>query len=156
YDAGKFEQAAALWTSADRSERIVSSALARGHKFKDACQKVGVTALSFWISALQSAMFNFVLDWRLERGLLESLVDGDLAWKHSTSGLFPVNEAELATGELPARLAKLEISPSGPLWGEGMMSASPDNDPAQVENQALHAMELDRATMTDSKRSPEG
>ena len=60
-------------------------------------------------SALQSAMFNRVLDWRLEQGLLSSLIEGDLAWKHATGGIFPVTVPELESGELPGRLAALEI-----------------------------------------------
>ena len=155
YEAGKFPQAAALWTAADRSERIISTALAQGRKNKDACLKVGETALSFWISALQSAMFNRVLDWRLEQALLGSLIEGDLAWKHATGGLFPVTNAELASGELPGRLATLEISPSGPLWGKGMMQPT-EGRVATVERDALDSAGLATQSMLESKRSPEG
>src|SRR5207249_3561930 len=112
--------------------------LARGKKPKEACMKAGETTLAFWISALQSAMFNRVLDWRLEQGLLTSLIEGDLAWKHATRGIFPVTMPELESGELTARLQGLEISPSGPLWGRGMMQPAPGKI-FEIESEALSA-----------------
>lgn len=161
YDAGKFEQSAGLWTAADRAERIACTALAKGRKNKDAVAKIGESGLSFWISALQSAMFNRVLDWRLEQGLLTSLIEGDLAWKHATAGIFPVTAPELASGELPARLKAMEISPSGPLWGTGMMQPPPpdaggESRVADIEREALQASGIPMELMLNGRRSPEG
>lgn len=155
YDAGKVEQAAVLWTASDRAERIACNALAKGKKNKEAVARIGENALSFWISALQSAMFNRVLDWRLENKMLASLVEGDLAWKHSTGGIFPVTQPEIESGELPRRLNAMEISPSGPLWGTGMMQP-PGTRIAEVEHEALQASGIPLELMLNGRRSPEG
>lgn len=154
FDAGRYPEAAELWTAADRSERITCSRLAQGKKPREACLAVGSTALSFWISALQSAIFNRVLDRRLEDGSLAALIEGDLAWKHATRGIFPITAQELAGGELPPRLASMEISPSGPLWGRGMMQAQ--GAAAQAEQEAIQAAGLTLESFTANERSPEG
>ncbi|MHC4947701.1 MAG: tRNA pseudouridine(13) synthase TruD [Planctomycetota bacterium] len=137
YDAGRYAEAAALWTSADRTERAVINALARGRDVRGACRAVGRTSLLFWISALQSAAFNRVLDARLDAGTLSALAEGDLAWVHGSRAVFAVTAEELGRPELADRLARLEISPSGPLWGAGMTEAG--GAAAAVEAEALAA-----------------
>jgi tRNA pseudouridine13 synthase len=94
--------------------------------------------MSFWISALQSAVFNRVVDHRLAQGTLTELVEGDLAWKHANGAVFAVTAGELAGGELAPRLERFEISPSGPLWGAGMIRPGPTV--SAVEREALEAM----------------
>lgn len=154
FDAGKFAEAAEQWTAADRSERIVSTRLAAGKSKKDACLAVGETALAFWISALQSAMFNRVLDRRIESGTFAQLLENDIAFKHTTRGMFHVTAKEIASGELPARLASLELSPSGPLWGKDMMQAM--GNAGEVEREALAAAGLTSDVILRSKHSPQG
>ena len=154
FDTGRHQEAAELWTAADRSERIAATRLAQGKSFKDACLAIGPTALSFWHSALQSAIFNRVLDHRIEDQSLDQLIEGDLAWKHATRGIFRVTDQELASGELPARLEAMEISPSGPLWGRGMMQAA--GRTSEIEREALDASGLDFNMVTANPRSPEG
>jgi len=154
FDAGRYAEAAELWTAADRSERIACSRLAQGKRPRDACLAVGNTAVSFWISALQSAIFNRILDRRLEQGTLATLIEGDLAWKHATRGMFPVTAQELASGELAPRIASMEISPSGPIWGKGMMQAQ--GPVAQAELEALEAAGMTLEAFTADDDSPEG
>jgi tRNA pseudouridine13 synthase len=156
FDAGKFEQAAAMWTTADRSERIAGTARANGRKSKDACLKIGENALSFWVSALQSAVFNRVLDWRIEQGLFNQFIEGDLAFKHDSRGVFNVTAEELAKPELAQRLAAMEVSPSGPLWGRGLMTPAPGSMPAEMEKRALTVLGVTEELLTASKRSSEG
>jgi tRNA pseudouridine13 synthase len=128
-----------LWTPADRNELTVIKALASGRTTRDAARAVGKTAMQFWISALQSAVFNRVLDSRLEAGTLTRLVEGDLAWKHGNGAVFAVTADELVSpAALTTRLDRLEISPSGPLWGAGMIRPGPAV--AAVELEALKAM----------------
>ncbi|MHC4966225.1 MAG: tRNA pseudouridine(13) synthase TruD, partial [Planctomycetota bacterium] len=100
---------------------------------RDAARAVGKTAMLFWISALQSAVFNRVLDRRLEAGALTRLVEGDLAWKHDNGAVFAVTAGELSRDELTPRLDRLEISPSGPLWGAGMIRPGPAVDAVELE-----------------------
>lgn len=154
FDAGNYQQAADQWTAADRSERIVCNRLAAGKKPREACEAVGSTAFSFWISALQSAIFNRVLDCRLEKGTLATLIEGDLAWKHATRGIFAVTADELAGGALPSRLEALEISASGPLWGKGMMQASGES--AQVERESVEAVGVAMDALINGCNSPIG
>jgi tRNA pseudouridine13 synthase len=138
FDQGRYREAAALWTPADRNELTVIKALAKGRRTRDAARAVGKTAMSFWISALQSAVFNRVLDIRLEAGTLTTLAEGDLAWKHDNGAVFAVTADELTGSELATRLDRFEVSPSGPLWGAGMTRPGPAV--AAVELEALEAM----------------
>lgn len=91
----------------------------------------------FYISALQSALFNRVLAVRMARGLLDDLLPGDIAKKQETGGLFTVEEVEV---ERP-RVAAWEISPTGPMYGYKLM-------PARSEAAALEAAVLAEAGLT--------
>ena len=154
FDAGRYAEAAALWTAADRAERIACTRLAQGRSKKDSCLATGQTTLAFWISALQSAIFNRVLDRRLEQSTIAELRPGDIAFKHETRGMFHVTETELSDGQLPRRIAAMEISPSGPLWGKDMMQ--PAGPTLEIEREALDAAGLSTEAMFNSRSSPEG
>jgi tRNA pseudouridine13 synthase len=156
FDAGRFEEAASLWTAADRAERIACQALARGRKNKEACVRIGDHALSFWVSSLQSAIFNRVLDQRLEQGLFNTFIEGDVAFKHDSRGMFAITAEELAGPELVQRLEAKEISPSGPLWGRGMMPAGTASVPEAMEHEALAAMGVSQELLMTGNRAPEG
>lgn len=150
FDAGRYAEAAPMWTTADRAELFSIRALTDGKNPQQACRAIGKTSLSFFISALQSAIFNRVLDQRLEAGTLLTLMEGDVAWKHGPPGsgsVFAVTAAELATGALPPRMAAFEISPSGPLWGRGRMSAAGEVD--RMELAALDAAGLTEQAFID-------
>ena len=82
----------------------------------------------FYVSALQSALFNRVLTLRLDRGVMDGLLLGDIAKKQDTGGLFTVEDV---AAERP-RVAAWEISPTGPMFGYKMMAA-------QAEAAALEA-----------------
>ena len=138
FDEGRFEAAAAMWTPADRNELTVCKAFAGGRSGGSAVRAVGRTALTFWISALQSAVFNRVLDRRLLDETLDHLVEGDLAWKHDNGAVFRVTAAELSRPELSQRVAARDVSPSGPLWGAGMTSA--EGAVGVIERDALHSL----------------
>ncbi len=67
----------------------------------------------FFISALQSFIFNQLLKLRIERNLFDKLLLGDWAKKHDTGGIFIVTDLK----EIP-RAAALEISATLPLYGK--------------------------------------
>jgi tRNA pseudouridine13 synthase len=138
FDDGYFDEAAAMWSVADRNELTVIKSFADARSTRDAVRTVGRTSLSFWISALQSAVFNRVLDRRLNDQTIDRLIDGDLAWKHNNGAVFRVGEAELSGPELSRRLAAWEVSPSGPLWEAGMTRT--EGSVGAVERDALQAM----------------
>jgi tRNA pseudouridine13 synthase len=82
---------------------------------------------AFLLSAARSHIFNSVLAARVERGAWDSPLPGEiwsLAGSRSWFGPEPYTEA------LAERLARADIHPSGPLWGQG-------EDPAQEEAGAL-------------------
>ena len=68
----------------------------------------------FFLSALQSLLFNHLLATRLERGLYAQVVAGDWAKKRDTGGVFVVEDAEV---ENP-RALRGEISATLPLYGK--------------------------------------
>lgn len=154
YDDGRFDEAAALWTPADRAELIAIKALAKGQPPMKACRAVGRTTFSFWISALQSAMFNHVLEQRLERGDLAWIEEGDVMWKHANGRVFTLTADEVDDPEIHRRLEAFEISPTGPLWGDEMIE--PRGATRALEEEALRAYGFTRETFLGSPRVPNG
>jgi tRNA pseudouridine13 synthase len=154
YDEGKYAEAAAEWSTADRVELIVSRKLAKGTRPRDALLAVGDSAVEFWISALQSAIFNRVLDERIRSAALGMLREGDIACKHENRSMFHVTAEALASGELDQRLANMEVSPTGPLWGPGMLL--PAGQTAEAEKSALAAAGFTVEQFLGFKRTLEG
>ena len=71
---------------------------------------------SFLLSAARSQIFNSVLAARVERDAWDTPLDGEiwaLAGSRSWFGPEPFSDV------LAERLARLDIHPSGPLWGQG-------------------------------------
>jgi tRNA pseudouridine13 synthase len=154
YDRGQIDDVAAQWTTADRTEHIVAKKLARGYRPRDAVLAIGPTAIDFWISALQSAVFNRVLDQRIRAGLLREFVPGDVAALHENRALFAVADDDIKTGRLRDRHAAHAIAPTGPLWGSGMMMAG--GQVAQTERDALAAAGFSIEQLLAVKRCPPG
>ncbi len=73
----------------------------------------------FLISAVQSALFNALLAARIERGLLDDVLPGDVARKETTGGIFIVDDV---VAERP-RVRAWEISATGPIYGYKMLAA---------------------------------
>ena len=88
------------------------------------------------LSALQSEIFNTVLDIRLAEDLLQTALVGDRMVKHASGGQFLVEDADR---EQP-RVDRLEISPTGPLFGRGPQRVL--GRAAEIEAQALTASGL--------------
>jgi tRNA pseudouridine13 synthase len=89
---------------------------------------------SFLLSAARSHIFNEVLAARVERGAWDSPLDGEI-WALAGSRSWFGPEAFDAT--LADRLARGDIHPSGPLWGQG---ETPAGDVAgALENQIAAA-----------------
>ena len=84
----------------------------------------------FFVSALQSLLFNHLLARRLELGLFDQVVLGDWAKKVDTGGVFEVKE-EAET----ERARRFEISATLPLYGK------------KVRPSAAEAGELEAATL---------
>jgi tRNA pseudouridine13 synthase len=70
----------------------------------------------FVLSAARSLIFNAVLAERVSDGSWERLEAGDLANLDARGSIFPVDQVDATLSE---RSERLEIHPTGPLWGRG-------------------------------------
>jgi tRNA pseudouridine13 synthase len=86
-------------------------------------------------SALQSHLFNLVLDWRLRDGSWHRVLPGDLAKKHDTGGLFLVAEAGAELADAERRADAGGICATGPMFGARM--SWPGGAVAELERQVL-------------------
>ena len=88
--------------------------LARGWRKRDDRQ-------GMLLSAARSFLFNELLAMRLADGNWQRLVAGDVAMLDGTTSQFAI---ETPDAELVARAARLDLHPSGVLWGEGTSRAT--------------------------------
>jgi tRNA pseudouridine13 synthase len=88
-------------------------------------------------SAVQSAVFNRVFEMRLERGLFETALVGDIMKKHESGALFDVADAEAEQ----VRLDRLEISPTAALPGRKTRESA--GIPLEIELAARREVGLD-------------
>lgn len=84
----------------------------------------------FFLSALQSLLFNRLLALRMERGLYRTVLPGDWAKKHDTGGEFLVEDP----GERQ-RAERLEISALLPLYGTRVRVSA--GEPGRLEQEIL-------------------
>lgn len=111
YEAGHYAEALEAWPGADRAERRALAILAQGRGIEVAWRQLPRWLPRLLAAAYQSWLFNRLLDERLPS--LGQLERGDLAVKHDNGAFFLVEEPAV---EQP-RADRLEISPSGPLFG---------------------------------------
>ena len=137
YASGEFAEAAGLMYPVMRNEVAALRALADGANEIEAVNAVPSVQLKFWISAFQSALFNRATARRIESGLFDRLVPGDVAAKLSNGALFDVDEETLADPETERRLRDFEISPTGPIWGPRTKEAG--GEAGEAERRDLRA-----------------
>jgi len=85
----------------------------------------------FFVSSVQSSLFNAVLAKRLESGTMDDVLLGDVAKKTETGGIFTVEDV-MADGP---RVKAWEISATGPIFGYKMLAAR--DDAGALESQVL-------------------
>ena len=85
----------------------------------------------FFVSAVQSSLFNAVLAVRIQGGTMDDVLLGDIAKKTETGGIFTV---ENVAAESP-RAKAWEISATGPIFGYKMLAAK--DDAGALESQVL-------------------
>jgi len=169
YDHGDYRAALDAWPRQHRPERQALDALLKGYEPQRVARAIDPLQRGFLISAAQSAVFNAVLAKRLsapgsalapggvpgsaagasaESCGINTLVAGDLAWKHDSRAVFAVDAATAATENAPdGRVGKLEVSPSGPMWGATMTRAAGIVD--EWELQALQEFGLTAEQITN-------
>lgn len=111
FAAGRPEQALEALPRQMRQERRLILDLAQGQPAKKAVMKMPHKLLRLYLSAFQSNLFDRIVTMRLDT--LDVLWPGDLAYKHDNGACFVVTDP---AAEQP-RADRLEISPSGPLYG---------------------------------------
>jgi len=90
--------------------------------------------LEFYVSALQAFLFDEVL--KLRYGSLDKVLAGDYAWIHAKECVFLVEDAAAESD----RAARLEISPSGPIFGYRVPYAK--GEPGEIEWRVLRKAHL--------------
>jgi tRNA pseudouridine13 synthase len=105
-------------------------------------------------SALQSLLFNQVLERRMADGTWTKVLPGDLAKKHDSGGLFlvPNEGSELADAE--ARAAAMAISATGPMFGAKMRW--PEGAVKDIEMDVLTKVIPDLTRLEDFRAYGEG
>jgi tRNA pseudouridine13 synthase len=88
----------------------------------------------FFLSALQSQVFNLLLAERIRDGLFERVIVGDWARKHATGGTFEVVDPAVES----ERAAALEISATLPLHGKKVRVSG--GDAGEREARVLNAL----------------
>ena len=112
------------------------------HDDREALRSHGIRSLPFrqrrfYLSALQSALFNQYLTARLNQGTMDQVLLGDVAKKHDTGGLFTVEDVEVAC----QRVVNWEISATGPIYGYKMLQAK--DAAGELESRILSEAGLD-------------
>lgn len=118
FEAGDWEAALDMFPGNMVDERRALQVLirTRGDTWQ-AYQSVPKRLKTFLLSALQSALFNQVIEARMDT--LDQVFAGDLAMKHPGRSVFRVEDEAV---EQP-RARRFEISPTGPIFGFKMMQA---------------------------------
>jgi len=129
FDGGNLHEALGGLPAARRDERACLARLARGEKPARALRAYPKRMRLFFVSALQSHLFNLVLDARMPD--IDTVETGDLAWKHDSGAVFRVEDTDAER----ARAESFEISPSGPMFGFRMIE--PGGRPGEVEQGVL-------------------
>jgi tRNA pseudouridine13 synthase len=130
FDAGDLAASLAAWPHHMENERrVVRCLLDRPDNWERAARSVPAKMRKFFVSAYQSALFNRILARRLDT--LGQLQVGDLANIHGRRTVFLVEDL---AAEQP-RADRLEISPSGPLYGYKVTMAR--GAPGEMEQQVL-------------------
>lgn len=99
----------------------------------------------FLTSSVQSAVFNQFVSLRLQRGLFDRVVPGDMAKKHATGGVFLVEDA----GRESPRVQAGEISATGTLFGRKVKPLT--LEAGELESEALAAFGLSPAAFDSRK-----
>ena len=107
---------------------------------------------SLYLSAARAEIFNAVLRVRVEDGSWDRLLPGDLANLDGCGSIFPVETVDAVLRE---RCDRLDVHPTGPLWGQGgpgTTGAVRELEVAIAEARAELARGLERAETSHARR----
>jgi len=144
FEAGRHREARLAAPRADKAERQALRALERGASPEEALLAISRAQREFWISAFQAAIFDDLLHQRLKGGELHRIRTGDIVATHGGGPTFLVTEEALQAEDLDQRARRLEISPTGPLWGPAMRRAQGEVDQAERDALARAGVSLEQ------------
>ncbi len=137
YDKAEYYEASKTWPYTYREERIAVKAMLKNKgNHNRALSAVDRSVKRLYVSAFQSWLFNQVLAERVTQGTMDRVLPGDLAWLHDRGAVFLVEDADQ---EQP-RADRLEISPSGPMFGSKTTIAQ--GQPGEIETRILAAEKI--------------
>ena len=129
FDGGYMDRAIQCWPRHYSNERKALAAYKKKRRPGAALAAIDKRMKRFYVSALQSEIFNDVLTRRLDT--LDRVLAGDLAQKTDSNGFFAVEDPAV---EQP-RVDAFEISPTGPIVGYRSMLAT--LEPGRIEAEAI-------------------
>ena len=94
---------------------------------------------SFYLSAARSEIFNLIVAKRIELGLAQQVLNGDILQLNGSHSWFVVNESE-DLAQLQQRLAQQDVLLTAPLIGEEEKSAVDFEHEIFAQHQALFAL----------------
>ncbi|MBA3549590.1 MAG: tRNA pseudouridine(13) synthase TruD [Nannocystis sp.] len=106
----------------------------------------------FLLSAGQSALFNLYLLERRSRGLMRTVLAGDILKKTATGGLFECREPETDQ----ARLDSGELGITGPMFGSKMRAPGPGTAADALEQEILELAGISSTTLKAFGNKVEG
>ena len=149
YRRGDLEASARLFPGHCRTERdVIRRLLDRPDQYEKALHAVHPRLKALYLSAWQSALFDLLLDRRLES--FDTVLAGDLAWRHANGACFLVEDVPAEQ----VRAERFEISPSGPLFGSRM--SKPTGAPLEHEAQVLREQGVEAALLEGTGERMEG
>ena len=145
YEQGQYQKALEAWPRVNREQRRALQFLIKsGGDKKKAFDAFDKYMKAFYISSYQSYLFNMVLARRMPD--IDSLLVGDMAYKHDNGACFAVEDAAAEQ----ARCDNFQISPTGPLLGHRMTELT--GPAGQIENTVLADAKLDEKDLKRMKR----
>jgi tRNA pseudouridine13 synthase len=99
-------------------------------------RRLGREKRGFAVSAARSFLFNEVLSARVADGSWNRILPGDAANLDGTGSHFLVDSADR---EIDSRVARFDLHPTGPLWGDGDLASGGAVQAAERRVARLHA-----------------
>ena len=146
FDAGRYKDSLSSWSRNEQAERRALQALIKGRSAKEAVLSINRPMLAFWMNALQSAIFNRVLDCRLDEGLLDKVQLGDVAIRHDSRRQFICHPEILEVPGFEDEVRGFELSATGPMWGHHMLrpfGAQMDHEVAAMQAMGCSPEEIE-------------
>lgn len=153
YHQGNYLEALKHWPKPLRYDRQALDALRQHLDAEQAVLSIDIAQRGFLLSAMQSHLFNLALDQRLRNGTWNQLVAGGVAAKLPGRAVFNIDAATAAEENAPGgRMERFEVSPTGPLWGPGMVE--PEGETYELEQKVLvgFGVTADELMQSDNKK----